>query len=169
MSSRAKISYGQAGVSGPYVASERPSLACPSRKLAASDIAREISALEAIDLAPPMDREQLEDFTKVVEWGRWSWEGMGCGEHPMYLISTCRKSSAQISDDEAIRLDQLIAGLEPRQRAVVGILYCERRPLWLAAKDLHMDRQTMRDLRLAALQALFAGLTRIQRVTAKTA
>lgn len=173
MTESAKIYYGPAGIHGPYVAKAEPSPGCMNRRLAVSDIAHEIGILEALEFAPPpvppMDREQLEDFTKIVEWGRWSWEGMGDGEHPLYLVSTCRKSSAQISDDEAIELDLLVAKLEPRQRAVVEILYRDRKPLMLAAKYFHMDRQTMRDLRLAALQAIFDGLIRIRRATAKTA
>jgi hypothetical protein len=170
MSSKAKIYYGVAGVYGPYLASETPSRGCAHRRLDDSDIAREIAALEAVELAPPLDREQLEDFTKVVEWGRWSWEGMGNGEHPMYLISTCRKSSAQISDDEAIELDMLIAKLPDRQHDVIGILYVERKPLMLAAVRLRMDRQTMRNLRLEALQTLYNGLVQNRkRVAVKTA
>lgn len=143
-------------------------------KLSNVDIERAIGVLESLEpvspAAPVLDREQLEDYTKVIEWGRWSWEGMGYGEHPLYLVSTCRKASAQISDDEAIELDMLIAKLEPRQRTVIEILYCDRKPLMLAAKVLHMDRQTMRDLRQRALQSLFDTLiVKRRRVAAKTA
>lgn len=164
MSSSAKIVYGRAGFDGPYLESADPQ----SKR----DMAREIMALESIASRPfaHMTREELEVLTKIVEWGRWTWEGMGCGEHPMYLISTSRKSSANISDDEAIEIDTVVAGLEPRQGEVLFKLYVDRKPLMLAARILHMDRQTMRNIRQEGLEKLMEGLiARRKRVTAKTA
>lgn len=147
-----KIVYGQAGVRGPYAACAEPQ--------SKGDVAREIQALESLGSRPlaHMTREDLETQTKVVEWGRWTWEGMGCGEHPMYLISTCRKSSANITDDEAIEVDAVMAALEPRHHDVLCILYVDRKPLMLAARILHMDRQTMRNVRQEGLERLLEGL-----------
>jgi DNA-directed RNA polymerase specialized sigma24 family protein len=164
MTSKAKIYYGQAGVSGPYLETAEPQ----SKK----DVAREIEALESLSSRPfaHLSREELEMRTKIVEWGRWTWEGMGGGEHPMYLISTSRKSSANISDDEAIETDAVVASLEVRQREVLRILYVDRKPLMLAARIMHMDRQTMRNIRQEGLERLLEGLiARSNRVAAKTA
>jgi hypothetical protein len=159
-----KVVYGRAGVRGPYAACAEPQ--------SKHDVAREIEALESLAVRPfaHLAREELETRTKVIEWGRWSWEGMGEGEHPMYLISTSRKSSANISDDEAIEIDTVVASLQPRQQDVLSILYVDRKPLMLAARILHMDRQTMRNIRQEGLEKLLEGLVaRLQCVAAKTA
>jgi DNA-directed RNA polymerase specialized sigma24 family protein len=161
MGAQPKIVYGRAGVRGPYKACAEPQ----SKR----DMAREIDALESLSSRPfaHLAREELETRTKVEEWGRWTWEGMGRGEHPMYLISTSRKSSANISDEEAIEVDAVVATLEPRQHEVLEILYVDRKPLMLAARILHMDRQTMRDIRQEGLEKLLEGLVaRSRRVAA---
>jgi len=164
MMAAVKIMYGQAGVNGPYIESATPD--------SARDIKREIEALESLASRPyaNLSKEELETLTKVAEWGRWTWQGEGDGEHHMYLISTSRKSSANISDDEAVEVDTVIAKLDARQYNVLCTLYVDRKPLMLAARYLHMDRQTVRNIRQEALEKLLEGLILLGwRVAVKTA
>lgn len=156
MSSRAKISYGQAGVSGPYVAQAEPGV-----------VTRLVEWLEEEELAALGTLKQLEDSLLIWEWGKWALLGEPReriagqlrfrGSRPE---STHWDSIPEISDETGLRIDAAITSLGSGRQLMLRRIY----EFWQAphevAQKMRISDKTFHRWRRKALDDVRKVLTR---------
>lgn len=113
-----------------------------------------MNALAQSDINAMIDIQikELEDATKIVEWGIWSRGGLPTGGKNVASI-------ANISDDEVLEIEDALRRLRdamPRAVLVVKKLYIGWKSKSQLAQELRIPRDRVTDYQKQALNALYA-------------
>lgn len=150
MTARPKISYGQAGLNGPYVARGVPE----GEK---RELGRQIDRLEELDA------DQLADALGLYGWGRWDRmrkESLGYSK-PGHTFSAkgtwepdLRRHIYPVSDEEGMRIDAAISTLKSGERVVIEAIYRDWIPWKRLPHELGVSASTIRKYQHIALGKL---------------
>ena len=106
----------------------------------------------------------LEDDLLLPSWGAWAREGMSATKYPGWVIlmmqgyRESRPAAEPVSDDYALKIDRLIAGLPEPTKSVIYSLYVCGKSINYIAGVQKRSRIAIAQDRDAALWYLYGAL-----------
>lgn len=147
---KAKIYYGPAGISGPYLAQAEP-------QGGKRELGRQIERLEELDA------DQLAEALGLYGWGRWDRmrkESLGYSKPPHTFSAKgtwepdLRRHIYPVSDEEGMRIDAAVSTLKSGERVVIETIYRDWVPWKRLPQELGVSTSTIRKYQHIALGKL---------------